>query len=100
MKEYFVYILQCADDSFYVGMTNDIERRIIEHKEGKHSLSYTYNRRPVELVFYTSFTNVEMAIDSEKQIKKWSRAKKQALIDEKYDDLVNLAKKKFENKKL
>ena len=97
MKEYYVYILKCADDSYYVGMTNDIERRFTEHQEGKNTASYTYNRRPVELVFYTSFSNVEMAIETEKQIKKWSRAKKQALIDGRFDDLKNLAKKKFDN---
>ena len=96
MKKYYVYILKCSDDTFYVGMTNDIERRFIEHQEGKNPSSYTYNRRPVELVFYTSFSNVEMAIEFEKQIKKWSRAKKLALIEGRYEDLVNLAKKRFE----
>jgi len=98
MKEYFIYILQCADNSYYVGLTNDIERRLIEHQEGKNKSAYTYNRRPVELVFYTSFSNVDMAIETEKQIKKWSRAKKQALIEGRYDNLINLAKKKFNKK--
>ena len=57
--------------------------------------SYTYKRRPVELVFYVEFTNIGFAIDKEKQIKKWSRAKKEALINGDYDELPNLAKKKF-----
>ncbi len=96
MKEYYVYILKCIDDSYYTGVTNDIERRLIEHQEGKNKSSYTYNKRPVELVFYASFSNIEMAIEVEKQIKKWSRAKKQALIEGRFDDLVNLAKKKFD----
>jgi len=67
----------------------------MEHKSGKHIDSYTYERRPVELVYYAEFTNVGFAIDCEKQIKKWSRAKKEALINGDFEKLPNLAKKKF-----
>lgn len=95
MKIYFVYILRCKDNTYYTGITSDLETRIQEHKSGKHFNSYTYNRRPVELVFYTKFTNVEQAIEVEKQIKKWSKAKKEALINNKLEKLPNLAKKKF-----
>ena len=56
---------------------------------------YTASRRPVQLVFYAEFTNIGLAIDKEKQIKKWSRAKKEALINGDFDELPNLAKKRF-----
>jgi putative endonuclease len=96
MKLSFVYIVQCADNKYYTGVTSNLERRIVEHQVGKYSESYTYNRRPVNLVFYCEFTDIDMAIEKEKQIKKWSRAKKEALIKGNYDALPNLAKKKFQ----
>ena len=95
MKEYYVYILECADKTYYTGFTSNLEKRIDEHQYGKHKDSYTYKRRPVKLVFYAAFSDVNMAIEKEKQIKKWSKAKKKALIEGKYEDLVNLAKKRF-----
>jgi putative endonuclease len=95
MKIYFVYILKCSDFSYYTGFTSNLEKRYVEHQQGKYQESYTHNRRPVELVFYCEFSNVEIAIDTEKQIKKWSRLKKEALINGIYEDLPNLAKKKF-----
>ena len=67
----------------------------MEHQSGKHKDSYTYSRRPVYLMFYAEFTNVELAITTEKQIKKWSRAKKEALINNQFEALSNLAKKDF-----
>lgn len=67
----------------------------MEHSFGRYPDSYTHSRRPVKLVFYCDFTDIEIAIDKEKQIKKWSRAKKEALISGDYDALPNLAKKKF-----
>ncbi|MBC2845602.1 GIY-YIG nuclease family protein [Winogradskyella flava] len=95
MKTYYVYILKCSDDTFYTGITSNLSQRIIEYQTGKHKDSYTYSRRPIELVFYAEFTNVELAIDTEKQIKKWSRTKKEALINNEYDKLPNLSKKNF-----
>ena len=95
MKLSYVYILKCSDDSYYTGVTSNLEKRIIEHKSGKYIDSYTYKRRPLDLVFYAEFTDVSLAIQSEKQIKKWSRAKKEALINNEYDELPNLSKKKF-----
>ena len=77
MKFYFVYILLCNDNSLYVGITSDIERRVLEHNEGKYSEAYTHSRRPVTLLFYQDFTEPSQAIEYEKKIKKWSRAKKQ-----------------------
>jgi putative endonuclease len=95
-KVYYLYILKCSDNSYYTGITSNLNKRIFEHQSGKHLGSYTYSRRPIELVFYAEFTDVGFAIDSEKQIKKWSRAKKEALINGEFEKLPNLAKKKFE----
>lgn len=95
MKTYFVYILKCSDKSYYTGVTSNLTKRFMEHSYGKYPDSYTHSRRPVQLVFYCDFTDIEIAIDKEKQIKKWSRVKKEALISGNYDALPNLAKKKF-----
>lgn len=95
MKIYYVYILKCADSSYYTGITSNLSSRFQEHQSGKHQDSYTFKRRPLELVFYCEFTNVELGIETEKQIKKWSRVKKEALINGEFEKLPNLAKKKF-----
>lgn len=91
MKFYYVYILKCSDDSFYVGITSDIERRLMEHNSGKYPEAYTHSRRPVELGFYQEFTEPNQAIEFEKKIKKWSRLKKLALINENYNELQRLS---------
>ena len=95
MKIYYVYILKCSDGTYYTGFTSNLEKRLIEHQMGKYKDSYTSTRRPVELAFYAEFTDPNIAIDTEKQIKKWSKAKKEALIHGEFDKLPNLAKKKF-----
>ncbi|WP_422861785.1 GIY-YIG nuclease family protein [Flagellimonas sp. W118] len=95
MKVSYVYMLRCSDHTYYTGVTSNLEKRIQEHKTGTHVKSYTYSRRPVKLVFYAEFSDIRMAIEKEKQLKKWSRAKKEALIQENYNSLPNLAKKKF-----
>ncbi len=87
--------MYCSDDTYYTGITNNLSRRVEEHESGKYFNSYTARRLPVQLVYYCSFTNVEIAIEKEKQIKKWSKAKKEALINGDYEKLPNLAKKKF-----
>ena len=91
MKQYYVYILKCADNSYYTGMSNDINRRFSEHQNGINKDCYTYNKRPVELVFYTEFNDVNQAIAFEKQVKGWGRKKKEAIINDKWDDLKKLA---------
>ncbi len=95
MKLSYVYILKCSDGTFYTGVTSNLEKRFLEHQTGKHKESYTFSRRPLALVFYCEFTDINIAIEKEKQIKKWSQAKKKALINDEYDLLPNLAKKKF-----
>ncbi|WP_419870392.1 GIY-YIG nuclease family protein [Chryseobacterium sp. CT-SW4] len=95
MQISFVYILLCSDNTFYTGITANVYKRFDEHQDGKHFGFYTFTRRPVELVFFCQFMDIEQAISFEKKIKKWSHAKKQALIDGRFEDLPNLAKKNF-----
>ncbi|OYU80283.1 MAG: hypothetical protein CFE23_10280 [Flavobacterium sp. BFFFF1] len=95
MKLSYVYILKCADETYYTGVSSNLEQRLYQHQCGFFPGCYTFKRRPVELVFYCDFTDITLAISTEKQIKKWSRSKKEALIEGRYDDLPNLAKKKF-----
>ena len=91
MKIYFVYILQCSDDSYYVGITSDLEKRLNEHQSGKYPTAYTYHRRPLELVWYQDFLEPNQAISFEKKLKKWSRAKKEAIILDQWEDLPKLS---------
>lgn len=92
MKSYFVYIVKCIDDSYYTGISNNPEKRVWEHNEGLSESSYTFSRRPVQLVFTAEFNNVYDAISAEKRIKGWSRKKKEALINNDFDLLQELAK--------
>ena len=91
LKNYSVYILKCSDHSYYVGVTNDINRRIQEHNEGKYK-GYTYNKRPVTLVFAEHFQCINQAIAFEKQLKGWRRVKKEALIYGEWHLLPRLSK--------
>lgn len=91
MKQYYVYILKCSDNSYYTGMTNNIERRLNEHNYGLNKECYTFDKRPIELVFYTEFNDVNQSIAFEKQVKGWSRKKKEAIINNKWEDLKKLS---------
>lgn len=92
MKTYFVYIIKCSDDSYYTGFTNNLQRRLTEHHSGKNTDCYTFDKRPLELVWFEQFNDVMNAIETEKKIKGWSRRKKQALINEDWDKLVLYSK--------
>jgi putative endonuclease len=92
---FYVYILKCSDNTYYVGVTNDIDRRLNEHQLGSNKGSYTSTRLPVQLVFLEQFTEPDSAFRFETQIKKWSRAKKEALINGEYEKLPSLSKKQF-----
>ena len=81
----------CDDGSYYVGVTNDVERRVAEHNYGLDPRSYTFKRRPVELVYCAEFGEVDDATLWEKQIKGWSRAKKAALIRGDFEKIRRLA---------
>ena len=91
---YIVYIVECKDWSYYIGITNDLEKRLWEHNSGQDIKSYTYSRRPVELKYFEIFIDAIQAIAREKQIKGWSRKKKQALIAQNFEKLKELARSK------
>ncbi len=91
MYSYFVYILRCVDGSYYTGVTNNHHVRLFEHESGLHKTCYTYKRRPVELVFVAEFSEILQAIAFEKQVKGWSRKKKEALIAREYEKLPQLS---------
>lgn len=95
MKLYYVYILECADETFYTGFTSNLEKRLAEHYRGYDKDAYTFKRRPVVLKWMEQFTDPNHAIAVEKQIKGWSRAKKQALINEEWEDLVKLSRNRY-----
>lgn len=93
-KRLYVYIVNCKDDSYYTGVTNNVEKRVVEHNYGLDKKSYTYSCRPVNLVFSQEFIDPNEAIRFEKQVKGWSRAKKEALIDGNFEKLVKLSNRK------
>ena len=90
MKGY-VYILKCSDGSYYTGSTKDLERRLWQHKNG-NGAKYTKTRLPVKLVYSEEYERIDEAFYREKQIKGWSRKKKEALIAGRFDKLSDLAK--------
>jgi putative endonuclease len=90
----FVYILLCADGSYYTGITRrELQERISEHERGFYPDCYTFSRRPLTLVWSSHFDRIEEAVFTERRIKGWSRAKKEALIRGDYEMLPRLAKK-------
>jgi len=80
---YFVYILECADQSLYVGCTNNLEKRLKQHNESKWSAHYTKIRRPVILKYSEEFKTLKEARGRESEIKGWRREKKLNLINKK-----------------
>ena len=79
MRKLYVYILRCADDSYYVGITEDLPSRLERHNAGT-AAAWTACRLPVHLVYSEEFDHLQDAVSRETQIKGWSRAKKAALI--------------------
>ena len=94
MQDFYVYILRCRDGSYYTGHTDNIEERLDDHYTGK-TKSYTSTRRPIELVYVSEFPSRYEALSAERQIKGWSRKKKEALIMEKFHLLEKFSKKIF-----
>ncbi len=94
MNDFFVYILKCSDNSYYIGHTDNIEKRISEHQLNEYPC-YTSKRLPVDLVFTQSFGSRDEAFIVERQLKKWSRQKKEALINNNWTEVSLLAKKEF-----
>lgn len=85
MGENYTYILKCSDGTFYTGWTNDLEKRLKAHNEGKGA-KYTKARRPVTLVYYECFFSKEEAMKREYEIKHLTRKKKEKLIEEKKEE--------------
>ncbi len=90
-QNHFVYILKCADGSIYVGSAHDLEDRLKRHNSGNGAV-FTALRRPVKLVYQEPYKYLDDAIKRERQIKKWSRAKKEALINGELETLKKLSK--------
>ena len=87
----FMYILECADGSYYTGSTNNLEQRLQHHHIGKGS-NYTKKRLPVRLLYFEEFQRIDDAFYREKQVQKWNRKKKEALISGKQELLPSLSK--------
>ena len=92
--DFYVYILRCADGSYYTGHTDDLERRIGEHHSGLVP-GYTQTRLPVALIYSDTFQTRDEALAAEFQIKRWSRKKKEALARADWAALSAAAKKDF-----
>ncbi len=91
-----VYIVRCADGALYIGLTRaSLEQRIAQHNDGTFG-GYTAKRRPVALAFHETFVQRTDAIAAERQIKGWTRAKKEALIAGDIDLLRQLARPRSE----
>ena len=89
----WLYILRCADGSYYTGSTNNLPLRLAQHQAGE-GCDYTRHRQPVELVFSEEFPSEHQAFLRERQVKGWSRAKKEALLRGDWEALVRLSKSK------
>jgi predicted GIY-YIG superfamily endonuclease len=87
----WVYILRCADDSYYTGLTTNLEQRLGRHRAGTFE-GYTSTRLPVECVYVAEFQSIYEAIAWERTLKRWSRAKKEAVIAQDWDRLPALAR--------
>lgn len=90
MKGY-MYILECADKSYYTGSTKYLELRILQHQNGEGA-NHTKNRLPVKLVYFEEFDRIDEAFFREKQVQGWSRRKKEALINRQYEKLPLLSR--------
>ena len=94
---WYVYILKCSDGSYYTGHTDNLEKRIAEHHAGQME-GYTSSRLPLKVVFVQQCASRYEALAAERRIKNWSRKKKEALIQNDWQRVSSLSKKKFKNK--
>ena len=93
MKYFYVYMLRCADGSFYVGITSNLEQRLGQHQFGLDERCYTFKRRPLECVHVSDFANFDDAVRWEKHLKGWCRAKKLAFINSEWPKIRQMAKR-------
>jgi putative endonuclease len=89
---FLAYMLHCADRTFYVGHTDDLDVRLWQHESGYFPTCYTATRLPVKLVWTQDFPTRHEAIEAERRIKGWSRAKKLALIRGDWSAIQRLAR--------
>jgi putative endonuclease len=93
MADAILYILLCSDGSYYAGTTRtDLDIRVAQHNAGIFG-GYTASRRPVRLIFSQAFEKITDAIEAERKVQGWSRAKKEALIAGRFDALKALSKR-------
>ncbi|MEO5603559.1 MAG: GIY-YIG nuclease family protein [Cyclobacteriaceae bacterium] len=90
MKGY-MYILKCADESYYTGSTTNLDLRLAQHQNGKGA-NHTKKHLPVKLVYFEKYDRIDEAFYREKQVQKWSRKKKEALINGELDKLKELSR--------
>jgi predicted GIY-YIG superfamily endonuclease len=88
----WVYILRCSDGSYYTGVTSNIEQRLDQHYHGK--VGYTASRKPFVFLWSAEFAHIDDAIAFEKQVKGWSRVKKEALMRDDWSEIQRLARTK------
>ncbi|APF02573.1 TPA: GIY-YIG nuclease family protein [Legionella pneumophila] len=91
---FWVYILQCSDKSYYTGQTDNLEKRLTQHQDKMIPGCYTSTRLPIQLKFSQAFMSREEALNAERQIKGWSRRKKEALIKGDWQALSDYSKRK------
>ena len=91
MNPSYMYILECSDGSYYTGSTKDLERRFSEHQNGLGA-NHTKKRLPVKLIYCEPYDRVEDAFRREKQIQGWSRRKKEALMEQNPEHLIEFSK--------
>jgi predicted GIY-YIG superfamily endonuclease len=91
-QPFFTYMLCCADGKFYVGQTDNLEHRLNQHTSGE-GCEFTRTRLPVSLVWSAEFATRDEAKAAEQKIKKWSRAKKQALTEGRFDLISQLGRR-------
>jgi Predicted endonuclease containing a URI domain len=88
---FWVYILRCADGSYYTGHTDNLENRMGQHSAGAIASCYTFKRRPLTLAFSQEFVTREEALGAEQQIKGWGRKKKEAMMRGDWAEVSRLA---------
>lgn len=88
---YYFYMVRCSDNSLYSGQTNNLQKRIREHNSaGQRGAKYLRARKPVELVYSEKYPTLQLAMQRERQVKKWNKYKKEALIKGDLDLLKRL----------
>ena len=90
MTKGYMYILECSDGSYYTGSTKDLVRRFKQHQNGEGA-NHTKKRLPVKLVYFEEFTRIDWAFEREKKVQKWTRKKKEALMNGDFKKLHELS---------